>query len=63
VLHRGARVQDSRSGFRLLPAEPGPSWQSDQRAMVDLASLEELEARRAALADLCRRWIAGTATG
>jgi hypothetical protein len=31
--------------------------------MVDLASLEELEARRAALADLCRRWIAGTATG
>lgn len=60
VLHRGAKAQDSRTGQRLLPDESGLTWQSDQRAMVELASLDELEARRAALADLCRRWIAAT---
>lgn len=57
ILHRGAGAQDTRTGARLLPGAEGVAWQSDQRALVELRSLAELETRREELTRLCSDWV------
>lgn len=59
VLHRGVAVKDA-STFSFDDPAGLVVWQSRDRGVVTLSGLSDVEARRDALSDLVRRWIAAT---
>lgn len=59
VFHRGAKAKDP-TGFAFEDPSGLLAWQAADRAVVDFAQPGSVEARREAVQDLVRRWIAAT---
>lgn len=59
VLHRGAKVKDG-SGLVCDDRDMLAHWPAPDRGVLSYAGLAEIEARRAAILDLFRRWLAAT---
>ena len=59
VLHRGAKVKDS-SGFVFEDSAGLAKWPARDRGVMVFADVPAVEAKRAALENLCERWIAAT---
>ncbi|MBC8078111.1 MAG: DUF1801 domain-containing protein [Chloroflexales bacterium] len=59
VFHRGAKVRDTPSE-RIAIADPMGllAWRSPDRALATFRELSDVNAKRAALADIVRAWIA-----
>jgi hypothetical protein len=47
----------------VTPAPLGPAWVAPDRALVTFRDLGDVEAKRAALKDLVRRWMIATSDG
>ena len=60
ILHRGATVKDA-SVFRFDDPDRLARWPTADRGVVQVSDAAEIDARRDALGDLIRRWIAATA--
>jgi Domain of unknown function (DU1801) len=58
VLHRGAKVRDDVDGFRFDDPTGMVEWITADRGVVTFADLADVEARRDAVVDLVRRWVA-----
>jgi hypothetical protein len=58
ILHRGAKARALPAGGLMID-DPGKllKWLDADRALVEIASAEELERRRDALTALLRQWI------
>lgn len=60
VFHRGVAVKDA-AGFSFEDPAGLLKWAAKDRGTVSFASLEDVESRAEALADLVRRWMIATA--
>ena len=58
VLHRGAKVRDDAADFRFDDDSGLLDWVAPDRAVVTFRDLDDVAARRSAVADLVRRWVA-----
>lgn len=59
VLHRGAKAKDS-SDYRFDDHNRLASWVASDRGVIMFADIAEIEAKNAALSDLCSRWLTQT---
>jgi hypothetical protein len=59
VLHRGVKPKDA-AGFAFADPDRLAQWPAPDRGVIRFSDLAEIEAKRGALTDLCRRWIAAT---
>ena len=59
VLHRGVRPKDA-AGFHFDDPDGLAAWPAIDRGIVLFGDLSDIERRREAIVDLCRRWIAAT---
>ena len=59
ILHRGVRVQDASEFFFDDPTEL-VVWRSRDRGVVTLGGLSDVVAKRDALSDLVKSWVAAT---
>jgi hypothetical protein len=57
VLHRGARTRDDAADFRFEDPTGLLEWLAADRAVVTFRDLADVEARKAAVADLVSRWV------
>lgn len=60
VFHRGVKVKDA-SGFTFEDPSGLAKWLAPDRGVVVFADAAAVEAKRAALSDLCTRWLEATA--
>jgi hypothetical protein len=59
VLHRGAKVKDDAADFRFYDDDSGLlDWVAPDRAVISFRDLDDVAARRTAVTDLVRRWVA-----
>ena len=58
VLHRGAKVRDDTADFRFDDDSGLLEWLAPDRAVVTFRDLDDVAARRSAVTDLVRRWVA-----
>ena len=59
VLHRGARLKDA-SAFHFEDLGRLAKWPAPDRGVIQFKDFAAIEAQRAALTDLCHRWIEAT---
>lgn len=58
ILHLGAKTRDTAtSGIAIADPEGLLEWLAKDRASVKFRDLQEIEARRSALAEVLRQWI------
>lgn len=59
IFHRGAKVKDT-TGFTFEDSTGMMKWLAPDRAVVPLADMADVEAKRPALAELVRNWMRAT---
>lgn len=59
IFHRGAKVKDS-AGFAFQDDTGLLEWVTNDRAIVKLQDMEDVEAKRASLATVVRQWMEET---
>lgn len=58
IFHRGAKVKESHGSGRLIDDPSGMlKWITDDRAVAEFASLDQVSENEADLRDVVRRWI------
>jgi hypothetical protein len=63
VFHRGAQKRDDATTFSFEDGSGLLEWVARDRALVTFRDLGDVEAKRAALKDLVRRWMIATSGG
>jgi hypothetical protein len=63
VFHRGTRKRDDAATFSFEDGSGLLEWVARDRALVTFRDLDDVEAKRAALKDLVRRWMIATSGG
>ena len=63
IFHRGAQKRDDAATFSFEDGSGLLEWVARDRALVTFRDLDDVEAKRAALTDLVRRWMIATSGG
>jgi hypothetical protein len=63
VFHQGARKRDDATSFSFEDGSGLLEWVAGDRALGTFHGLDDVEAKRAALKDLVRRWMIATSGG